>query len=218
MEIFIKVVIIFLIVTILIIISNLSNRSIVFDYTSGKANSTNTSIVDKPDKSISQGTTLEQSVTLYYSEKTNTNEQNVNHESSTTSSQNNLEQVEIQIKLEDTSTNILLESSATESISLSADSIYNEILQVEKAARKYISSGYKISTLNSENIYNKNLISEELYKKYDISFRISGDGYEIVIRPKFDINSTLVDDLSKKEKVYITENGLEYVFWIKAYK
>lgn len=218
MEIFIKVIIIFLIVTILIIISNLSNRSIVFDYTSGKANSTNTSIVDKPDKSISQGTTLEQSVTLYYSEKTNTNEQNVNHESSTTSSQNNLEQVEIQIKLEDTSTNILLESSATESISLSADSIYNEILQVEKAARKYISSGYKISTLNSENIYNKNLISEELYKKYDISFRISGDGYEIVIRPKFDINSTLVDDLSKKEKVYITENGLEYVFWIKAYK
>lgn len=218
MEIFVKVVIIFLIVTILIIISNLSNRSIVFDYTSGKANSTNTSIVDKPDKSISQGTTLEQSVTLYYSEKTNTNEQNVNHESSTTSSQNNLEQVEIQIKLEDTSTNILLESSATESISLSADSIYNEILQVEKAARKYISSGYKISTLNSENIYNKNLISEELYKKYDISFRISGDGYEIVIRPKFDINSTLVDDLSKKEKVYITENGLEYVFWIKAYK
>ncbi len=218
MEIFIKVVIIFLIVTILIIISNLSNRSIVFDYTSGKANSTNTSIVDKPDKSISQGTTLEQSVTLYYSEKTNTNEQNVNHESSTTSSQNNLEQVEIQIKLEDTSTNILLESSATESISLSADLIYDEMIQVEKAARKYISSGYKISTLNSENVYNKNLISEELYKKYDISFRLSGDGYEISIKPKFDIDSTLMDDLLKKEKIYVTENGLEYVFWIKAYK
>ncbi|KAF2962213.1 hypothetical protein [Fervidobacterium sp. 2310opik-2] len=218
MEIFVKVVIIFLILTVLIIISNLSNRPIVFDYAPNKADSTNTIIADETNKSISQGNTSEQPVAQYYSEKTNTNEQSVSHESSTTSFQTNIGQVEIQIKPDDTSTNILLESSATESISLSADSIYNEILQVEKAARKYISSGYKISTLNSENIYNKNLISEELYKKYDISFRISGDGYEIVIRPKFDINSTLVDDLSKKEKVYITENGLEYVFWIKAYK
>lgn len=218
MEIFVKVVIIFLIVTILIIISNLSNRPIVFDYAPNKANSTNTVIADETNKSISQVNTSEQPVAQYYSEKTNTNEQSVSHESSTTSSQTNIEQIEIQIRPDDTSTNISLESSATESISLSADLIYDEMIQVEKVARKYISSGYKISTLNSENVHNKNLISEELYKKYDISFRISGDGYEIVIRPKFNINSTLVDDLSKKEKVYITENGLEYVFWIKAYK
>lgn len=218
MEIFIKVVIIFLIVTILIIISNLSNRSIVFEYTLEKSNSTNTLIADKPDKLISQGTSSEQSVTQDYSGNTNTNEQNFNHESSTTSSQNNLEQVEIKIKLEDTSTNIPLESSKTENISLSTETIYNEMLQVEKAARKYISAGYKMSSLNSENIYNKNLISEELYKKYDISFKISNDGYDIVIKPKFDIDSTLIGDLLKNEKIRVTENGLEYVFWIKAYK
>ncbi len=211
MEIFIKVVIIFLIVTILIIISSLSNRSIVFDYTTEKANST-TVIIDT-NKSISQRNISEQPLTQYYSEKTN-----INRESSTTSSQNSLEQIEIQIKPEDAPTNISLESSVTDTFSHLADSIYTEILQVEKAVRKYISSGYKMSSLNSENVYNKNLISEELYKKYDISFKISGGGYDIIIKPKFDIDSTLMGDLSKKEKIRVTGNGLEYVFWIKAYK
>jgi len=72
--------------------------------------------------------------------------------------------------------------------------------------------------LNSETLYKGGYINGDLADKYTVSFRINGDGYDIVITPKYVIDSSIVESLAQKDKVKRTDSSVEYVFWIKAYK
>ncbi len=99
-----------------------------------------------------------------------------------------------------------------------SDEIYGEMSSLEQSIRKYLSGGHKISMLNSETLYKGGYINGDLESKYTVSFRTNGDGYDIVIIPKYVIDSSIIDLLAQKDKVKRTDNSVEYVFWIKAYK
>ncbi|MEN3042965.1 MAG: hypothetical protein ABDH59_06695 [Fervidobacterium sp.] len=100
----------------------------------------------------------------------------------------------------------------------SADKIYSEILEFEQSVRKYISKGYRISTLNSENVKNAGLVNEELAERYEVTFRVSGEGYEIIITPKYSMNEEIRVQLARNKGINLKEGILSYSFWIKAYR
>jgi len=98
-----------------------------------------------------------------------------------------------------------------------SDEIYGEMTSLEQSIRKYLSGGHKISVLNSETLYKGGYINGDLADKYTVSFRINGDGYDIVITPKYVIDSSIVESLAQKDKDQKEQDSsVEYVFWIKA--
>ncbi|MGC9772036.1 hypothetical protein [Fervidobacterium islandicum] len=101
---------------------------------------------------------------------------------------------------------------------LSAQEIYNELKAVEQAARSYISGGFKISTLNSESIYSKGYMEKHLAERYEVGYKVSGEGYMIFIKPKYEIPAVVLEEISKQPKVRLDGTAVVYEFWIRAYR
>lgn len=101
---------------------------------------------------------------------------------------------------------------------LSAQEIYNELKAVEQAARSYISGGFKISTLNSESIYSKGFMEKDLAERYEVGYKVSGEGYMIFIKPKYEIPAVILEEISKQPKVRLDGTAVVYEFWIMAYR
>lgn len=114
-------------------------------------------------------------------------------------------------------TNTTNESSAM-NLLISSDDVYQEMTLLEKSIRRYLSAGHKISTLNSETLYKEGFINENLVDRYDVSFKVNGDGYDIVISPRYSIETSLLESLAQKNNIKKTDTSIEYIFWIKAYK
>lgn len=89
---------------------------------------------------------------------------------------------------------------------------------VEQAVRRYLSAGYKISSLNSDSLYKEGYMEKDMADKYTVTFRASGDGYDIVISPKLPLEESVMNSLVQKNKIKKVEQNIEYVFWIKAYR
>jgi len=100
----------------------------------------------------------------------------------------------------------------------SSETIYSEIIEVEKAIRKYISKGYKMSTLNTQNVKNAGFITEELSQKYDVTFRLSDGGYDIIINLKYSVPEEIKRDLLSNKGLSLDGETIRYTFWIKAYR
>ncbi|MGQ9856592.1 MAG: hypothetical protein ACUVQF_07640 [Fervidobacterium sp.] len=152
--------------------------------------------------------------------------------SPTADSQQNLysqTQKDLQVKKESTESELIPivifdntenESKPSESQrqSIDVDEIYNELKLVEKAARKYISGGHKISTLKMENIHSAGYLDESIAGKYEVGFRATEEGYDIVITPKYDVDNVTLEKMAKFENINVIGDSFEYVFWIRAYK
>lgn len=100
----------------------------------------------------------------------------------------------------------------------SSETIYSEIIEVEKAIRKYISKGYKMSTLNTQNVKNAGYITEELSQKYDVTFRLSDGGYDIIISLKYSVPEEIKRELLSNKGLSLDGETIRYTFWIKAYR
>lgn len=122
----------------------------------------------------------------------------------------------------DTNTsNLIPLQSATDMVQTNLDQptvIYNELKEVELAARKYISAAYKISTLNSYNIYSKSFMNDYLSSRYDVGYKTTSDGYVIYIKPKYVISSEIVNELVKQKGIRFDGESIIYEFWIRAYR
>ncbi|HOM74789.1 MAG TPA: hypothetical protein PK716_06895 [Fervidobacterium sp.] len=114
-------------------------------------------------------------------------------------------------------TNTTSESNAM-NLLISSDDVYQEMTLLEKSIRRYLSAGHKISILNSETLYKEGFINSYFVDRYDVSFRVNGDGYDIVISPRYSIETSLLESLAQKNNIKKTNTGVEYIFWIKAYK
>jgi len=120
-----------------------------------------------------------------------------------------------------TTSNLIPLQSATDMIQTNLDQptvIYNELKEVELAARKYISAAYKISTLNSYNIYSKGFMNDYLSSRYDVGYKTTSDGYAIYIKPKYMISSEIVNELVKQKGIRFDGESIIYEFWIRAYR
>ena len=120
-----------------------------------------------------------------------------------------------------TTSNLIPLQSATDMIQTNLDQptvIYNELKEVELAARKYISAAYKISTLNSYNIYSKGFMNDYLSSRYDVGYKTTSDGYAIYIRPKYMISPEIVNELVKQKGIRFDGESIIYEFWIRAYR
>jgi len=100
----------------------------------------------------------------------------------------------------------------------SPEELYQEMTAVEQAVRRYLSAGYKISSLNSDSLYKEGYMEKDMADKYTVTFRASGDGYDIVISPKLPLEESVMNSLVQKNKIKKVEQNIEYVFWIKAYR
>lgn len=100
----------------------------------------------------------------------------------------------------------------------SSETIYSEILTFEKAVRKYISKGYRISTLNTSSVKNAGLIDDQLAQKYDVTFKLAKDGYDIVITLKYPVSEEIRKELVYKKGITLNGEKVVYTFWIKAYR
>jgi len=113
---------------------------------------------------------------------------------------------------------IPLVTTATETTNMTGLDIYNELKEVEQAARKYISGGFRISTLNSQSIYSKGYMSEYLANRYEVGYKLSGEGYTIFIKPKYEIPDNVLEELAGKPKIRLDGQSVVYEFWIRAYR
>ncbi|MEN6590314.1 MAG: hypothetical protein ABFC76_03080 [Fervidobacterium sp.] len=133
-------------------------------------------------------------------------------------SEESTEETQVIIIDDGNETTLATSESSVMNFAAPSDEIYGEMTSLEQSIRKYLSGGHKISVLNSETLYKGGYINGDLADKYNVSFRINGDGYDIVITPKYAIDSSIIDSLVQKDKVKKTDMGIEYVFWIRAYK
>lgn len=133
-------------------------------------------------------------------------------------SQESTEETQVIIIDDGNETTLATSESSVMNFAAPSDEIYGEMTSLEQSIRKYLSGGHKISVLNSETLYKGGYINGDLADKYTVSFRINGDGYDIVITPKYVIDSSIVESLAQKDNVKRTDSSVEYVFWIKAYK
>ncbi len=120
-----------------------------------------------------------------------------------------------------TTSNLIPLQSATDMVQTNLNQptvIYNELKEVESAARKYISAAYKISTLNSYNIYSKGFMNDYLSSRYDVGYKTTSDGYAIYIKPKYMISSEVVNELVKQKGIRFDGESIIYEFWIRAYR
>lgn len=205
-----------LLITILMISFKL-NRTIVFDYTSNidvdsehnqtsnTLTSTNTTYTSIEDNLSALSTN---STTTSLDEKANT--QSFSDEGLSATS--NILIPSLNSDLNNTLTNLALGSSENSEL------VYSEITEFERAVRKYISRGYKISTLNTQNIRNAGLIDEELSQKYDVTFKVANDGYDIIIILRYPLAEGVKTDLLKKPRITLKGETIQYTFWIKAYR
>lgn len=124
------------------------------------------------------------------------------------------------LKTGDTTDTLLipLVTTATEATNMTALDIYNELKEVEQAARKYISGGFKISTLNSQSIYSKGYMGEYLAERYEVGYKLSGEGYTIFIKPKYEIPVNVLEELAGKPNIRLDGQSVVYEFWIRAYR
>jgi len=99
-----------------------------------------------------------------------------------------------------------------------AEEIYNELKLVEKAVRRYISGGHKISTLKMENIHSAGYVDESIAGRYEVGFRAEEEGYDIVITPRYEVNNLALEKIAKFENIKVVGGSFEYVFWIRAYR
>jgi cytoskeletal protein RodZ len=113
---------------------------------------------------------------------------------------------------------IPLVTNATETTNMTALDIYNELKEVEQAARKYISGGFKISTLNSQSIYSKGYMSDYLANRYEVGYKLYGEGYTIFIKPKYEIPVNVLEELAGKPNIRLDGQSVVYEFWIRAYR
>jgi hypothetical protein len=206
-----KITVIFLLVLTILLISTFSKRSVTFDYTLENTDALNeTASFPAKTKTDIPATVTNMEPHSYSFEVTQDTPINLS----------NIETPTQSATTEETTTTVVtLFHTEQETISVNTyDSIYNEMQYVERAARRYISAGYRISTLNEENMYQKDYLSEQLYSRYSVSFQASNDGYDIIIRPKFEINTLDKEKLLKKRNMRLEGGSVEYVFWIKAYK
>ncbi|MGB9613982.1 MAG: hypothetical protein ACPL3B_00545 [Fervidobacterium sp.] len=204
-----KITVIFLLVLTILLISTFSKRSVTFDYTLENTDALNetASFPAKTDISATVTNMEPHSYSFEVTQDTPINLSNIETPTQSATTE------------ETTTTVVTLFHTEQETISVNTyDSIYNEMQYVERAARRYISAGYRISTLNEENMYQKDYLSEQLYSRYSVSFQASNDGYDIIIRPKFEINTLDKEKLLKKRNMRLEGGSVEYVFWIKAYK
>jgi len=120
-----------------------------------------------------------------------------------------------------TTSNLIPLQSATDMVQTNLNQptvIYNELKEVELATRKYISAAYKISTLNSYNIYSKGFMNDYLSSRYDVGYKATSDGYAIYIKPKYMISSEIVNELVKQKGIRFDGESIIYEFWIRAYR
>ncbi|QAV33416.1 hypothetical protein [Fervidobacterium changbaicum] len=110
------------------------------------------------------------------------------------------------------------DTTSLENLGLTAEDIYNELKVVEQAARSYISGGFKISTLNSDSIYSKGYMEKHLAERYEVGYKVSGEGYMIFIKPKYEIPAVVLEEISKQPKVRLDGTAVVYEFWIRAYR
>ncbi|MFN3329237.1 MAG: hypothetical protein ACK40U_10405 [Fervidobacterium pennivorans] len=113
---------------------------------------------------------------------------------------------------------IPLVTTATETTNMTALDIYNELKEVEQAARKYISGGFKISTLNSQSIYSKGYMSDYLANRYEVGYKLYGEGYTIFIKTKYEIPVNVLEELAGKPNIRLDGQSVVYEFWIRAYR
>lgn len=113
---------------------------------------------------------------------------------------------------------IPLVTTATETTNMTALDIYDELKEVEQAARKYISGGFKISTLNSQSIYSKGYMSDYLANRYEVGYKLYGEGYTIFIKTKYEIPVNVLEELAGKPNIRLDGQSVVYEFWIRAYR
>lgn len=98
------------------------------------------------------------------------------------------------------------------------EAIYSEMKEVEQGVRRYISKGYKMSTLNIENVEKEGLINQQLKERYEVTFNTTDDGYNIFIICKFEVDKAVKEELLKNKNITLVDDKLSYKFWIKAYR
>jgi hypothetical protein len=113
---------------------------------------------------------------------------------------------------------IPLVTTATETTNMTALDIYDELKEVEQAARKYISGGFKISTLNSQSIYSKGYMSDYLANRYEVGYKLYGEGYTIFIKTKYEIPVNVLEELAGKPNIRLDGQSAVYELWIRAYR
>ncbi|MFN3691546.1 MAG: hypothetical protein ACK4R7_01525 [Fervidobacterium sp.] len=204
MELIVKVIIIAALFFVIIAISITSNRTITFE--ENKKIVENIHDTNSTDKGISAAINTDLSST-----------DRPEQQSSTTQNFTEFKKIDIEAsdnsKVEENQTNFLADSLPNFSYSL-----YTEMKEVEQAARKYISKGYKISTLNIESVEKEGLIRSELKDKYEIIFKPTENGYNIFIILKQEVDENIKEELLKNNSITIVGEKLAYSFWIKAYR
>lgn len=229
MNVLTKLLFVFALLIIVVFISLSNNRTIVFDYSEkseldskeysqtaseGISNESTDStititsnIVNTYDTTIKTLQSTDTEITRDVSENnTKTYTTNVSSRPSSTVS------LDFDKTLSDTSTSLDVASV------ISSESIYSEIIEFEKAVRRYISKGYKISTLNAQNVKNAGFTTEELSQRYDVTFKLSGDGYDIIITLKYTIPEEIKKELLSNKGISLDGETIRYTFWIKSYR
>ncbi|WP_448385006.1 hypothetical protein, partial [Fervidobacterium sp.] len=185
----IKLIFVLLLVILVVIISVNSKRQISLDWqTSQHVSESLDTLVPTVAQSVQSGSAEE------VSQSPTTSENYTQSTSSQVSKQDTAKDTEYTeysatgVETSETSdtTSILLiplVTTATETTNMTALDIYNELKEVEQATRKYISGGFKISTLNSQSIYSKGYMDEYLAERYEVGYKLSGEGYTIFIKP-----------------------------------
>ncbi|MFN6991776.1 MAG: hypothetical protein ACK4MM_03520 [Fervidobacterium sp.] len=228
MELIVKVIMIAALFFVIIAISITSNRTIIFEESKKIAenvddrNSTGGGISANIGANISTGvstnlnkenTEEKDALETYLETETKRPEE----QSSTTQNFIEFKKIDIEVtsnaKIEENQTNFLADPSLNSSYSL-----YTEMKEVEQGARKYISKGYKISTLNIENVEREGLIRSELRNKYEIIFKPTEDGYNIFIILNQEVDESIKEELLKNNNITIVGEKLAYFFWIRAYR
>lgn len=222
-----KLVITITLLVVILFVSFRHNRTIVFDYTE------NADLGLKEYNQLNQVNSKNSNDGLYIPNtvaETNTNIVNTSNTSKTDSSEKNLQNT-VKPSTDETST-FMITSVSTESTESSNDvfvnnesnlpessqTIYSEIITFEKAVRKYISKGYRISTLNTLNVKNAGLIDDILAQRYDVTFKLAEGGYDIIITLKYQVPEEIKKELLNKKGITITGETILYTFWIKAYR
>lgn len=218
MNVLAKLIMVITLLVIVLFVSFKHNRTIAFDY-----NLKN--VVDSNEHNQSSDHTTESTNSIVNNTTVETNTLSSTNMHSVTSRKNETTSLDASsnaspsdllpnftYNLDNTPTNLNID------LPESSETIYSEIIEVEKAIRKYISKGYKMSSLNSQNVKNAGFITEELSQKYDVTFRLSDGGYDIMIILKYPLSEETKIGLLSKPGVTLNGETVQYTFWVKAYR
>jgi len=218
-----KITLVLIILVLILFVSFKYNRTIIFDYTVENEVNTKEHKLDTHSGDLSESTS---NFINSNTAKINTSSGNINTDFTvsnlekttkiSTDTSSNVTESESSSSMDTNLDNISTDSNT--SVPESSEAVYSEILEFEKAVRRYISKGYKISTLNTQNVKNAGFINEKFLERYDVTFSVADGGYNIIITLKYDLPEEIKAQLLNNNGISLDGETIRYTFWIKAYR